>query len=172
MGISQANMNKQKDTPLTFKGREQAKKLANRLRDEDISVIYSSDLKRAKQTAEEINKFHNVKINFDKRLRDMLHNENLEEFIKKLKSVFKDIEKGNRNVLVVSHGSSCLTLLAITTGNRKKGGKIVREHSKNHKNACVSLVENKGDKYKIRYIGCIKHLREQITKINSVYQIN
>lgn len=39
-------------------GKEQARKLAERLKDEKIDIIHSSDLNRAKQTAEEISKFH------------------------------------------------------------------------------------------------------------------
>ncbi|MEJ2267962.1 MAG: histidine phosphatase family protein [Nanoarchaeota archaeon] len=43
---------------LTKKGIEQAKKLANRLKDEKLDVIFSSDLDRASDTAKEIAKFH------------------------------------------------------------------------------------------------------------------
>ena len=39
-------------------GKEQAKKLALRLKNEKIDAIYSSDLKRASDTAREIAKFH------------------------------------------------------------------------------------------------------------------
>lgn len=115
-------------------------------------------MKRAKQTAEEINKFHDVKIIFDPRLRDMLDDEDLENFIKKCERSFKDIENENKNVLVVAHGSSVLTLLAITTGSREEGGKIVREHSSKYGNTYVSLVEKEGNKYNIKLIGCKNHL--------------
>ncbi len=40
-----------KDIPLTDKGKEQARKLARRLLNEDIQMIYTSDLKRAVETA-------------------------------------------------------------------------------------------------------------------------
>jgi len=43
---------------LTEKGKIQAKKLAHRLRSEDIVAIYSSDLARASDTANEIHKEH------------------------------------------------------------------------------------------------------------------
>ena len=43
---------------LTKEGIQQAKKLALRLKDEKIDKIYSSDLKRAKDTAKEIIKYH------------------------------------------------------------------------------------------------------------------
>lgn len=156
--ISQGNKDKWTDTPLSLKGKEQARKLANRLKNEKFSLIYSSDLKRAKQTVEEINKFHNLKIKFDKRLRDMLNNEDKRDFVNKIKSCLKDIEKEKGNVLVVAHGSSSLTLLAVTTGSKEKGTQIVREHSSKYRNTCVSLVEKKGKEYQIKYIGCTRHL--------------
>lgn len=156
--ISQGNRDRWEDTSLTRKGKEQAKKVAERLMREKIDLIYSSDLKRAKETAEIINKFHNVRIKFDKRLRDMLNDENLEEFIKRCQGSFKDIEKENKNVLVIGHGSSVLTLLAISTGDRKKGGDIVRKHFKTYGNTCVSVIERCKGKYRIKLVGCRKHL--------------
>lgn len=48
------------DSPLTEKGIWQAQVLANRLHDEGISVIYSSDLPRAIATADEIRKLLNL----------------------------------------------------------------------------------------------------------------
>ena len=157
-GISQGNKDKWTDTPLSQKGKEQAKKVAERLKKEDIKVIYSSDLKRAKETAQEINKFHNVKIKLDKRLRDMLNGEDLEAFIKKCQDFLNDIKKEDINALVVAHGSTCLTLLAITTGSRKEGGKLVRKHSGKYDNTSISVLEKEGNKYNIKTLGCIKHL--------------
>ncbi len=43
---------------LSEEGIEQAKKVADRLKDEEIDYIFSSDSDRAKHTAEEITKFH------------------------------------------------------------------------------------------------------------------
>jgi len=58
------------DVELGDKGLEQAKNVAKRLKDKKIDVIYSSDLKRASRTAEEIVKFHDCEIILDKRLRE------------------------------------------------------------------------------------------------------
>ena len=58
------------DCELSDKGFEQANKVAERLKDEKIDVIYSSDLKRASRTAEEIAKFHDCELILDKRLRE------------------------------------------------------------------------------------------------------
>ena len=51
-------------------GLRQAEKVAERLKEEKIDVIYSSDLKRASRTAEEIVKFHDCELIFDERLRE------------------------------------------------------------------------------------------------------
>ncbi|MCK4650145.1 histidine phosphatase family protein [Candidatus Pacearchaeota archaeon] len=47
-----------------------SRKIAERLKNKDIRIIYTSDLKRAKETAEIIAKHHNLQIKIDKRLRD------------------------------------------------------------------------------------------------------
>lgn len=53
-------------------GKEQAGKLANRLKDEKIDLIVSSDLARASDTAKEVAKFHDgIKIVLDERLREL-----------------------------------------------------------------------------------------------------
>lgn len=58
------------DVELSDLGRRQALRVADRLRDEEIDAIYSSDLSRARVTAEEIAKFHNLPVNTDADLRE------------------------------------------------------------------------------------------------------
>ncbi len=55
---------------LTELGRDQARNVALELKDEDIAVIFSSDLRRAVHTAREIAKYHKVPINHVKELRE------------------------------------------------------------------------------------------------------
>lgn len=57
---------------LTKEGLEQAKKLAIRLKNENIDAIFSSDLKRCKDTTGEIAKFHNVPVYYTHQLRERL----------------------------------------------------------------------------------------------------
>ena len=65
--ITQGHLNSQ----LNDKGKEQAKSVALRLKDEKIDVCYSSDLDRCMNTAKEIVKFHpTVKIIPTKELRE------------------------------------------------------------------------------------------------------
>ncbi len=56
---------------LTSNGKSQIKKLAKRLKDEDIAHIYSSDLKRAVDTAKEIAQYHpGVPLDFREDIRE------------------------------------------------------------------------------------------------------
>ena len=55
---------------LTELGIAQAKKTANFLKDKNIECIYSSNLKRAFQTAQELSKLINIDIKIDENLRE------------------------------------------------------------------------------------------------------
>ncbi len=59
------------DVPLNLGGIEQAEKLALSLKDESIDRIYSSDLARAKTTAEKIAAYHSIDVNVRNDLREM-----------------------------------------------------------------------------------------------------
>ena len=62
----------QTDIPISKKGLQQSKMLAKRLKNESIDVIYTSRLKRAIRTAQEIKKFHkNVRLIKEKGLNEM-----------------------------------------------------------------------------------------------------
>jgi broad specificity phosphatase PhoE len=58
------------NNPLTEKGEQQIKKSAKELRDKSIDMIFSSDLLRARETAEIVGKELNIKPKLDKRLRE------------------------------------------------------------------------------------------------------
>ncbi len=59
------------DSPLTLEGKVKAKELGIRLKDEGIEVIYSSDQKRAMDSAKIINEALALDIIADKRLREV-----------------------------------------------------------------------------------------------------
>lgn len=152
------NQGQKIDTSLSDLGKKQANQVAQRLKEEKIDLIYSSDLKRAKETAEQINKFHKLKIIYDERLREKDHpEESIETFVARLLSFFNEIKNINKNILVVAHGGTNLSLLAISTGDREKGGKIVRRYRQ--ANTSVSIIEKEGKHYKIHLINCIKHFK-------------
>jgi isoleucyl-tRNA synthetase len=90
--------------PLTKKGRDQIKKVAKKLKKEKIDLIFSSDLKRTKETAEILAKELGAKIIFDKRLRDIqfgiFEGKTLKEyrsFWKSYEERFKKAPKGGEN---------------------------------------------------------------------------
>jgi len=55
---------------LTDNGKVQAQKLALRLKEEKIDEIFSSDLQRAKDTTEEIAKYHDVPVHYMPEIRE------------------------------------------------------------------------------------------------------
>ncbi|MCM1324679.1 MAG: histidine phosphatase family protein [Acetobacter sp.] len=59
------------DTPLNKKGIEQARAAGEKLAGENIETIYSSDLKRAKKTAEFVSAALDLPLHYTKRLREM-----------------------------------------------------------------------------------------------------
>ena len=59
------------DSPLTIEGKEKAKELGERLRGEGIELIYSSDQKRAMDSAKLINEALNLEIRSRRTLREV-----------------------------------------------------------------------------------------------------
>lgn len=119
------------DIPLNETGLAQAREVADKLKNVDIDVIYSSPLKRARVTADTINKYHGVEVIEDDRLKElnvgnrqgvvlkdcpeeMLADffkdpkkygaESYEELCARVESIYKTLENDSRNILIVSHG--------------------------------------------------------------------
>lgn len=59
------------DTPLTEKGINQGRELAEKLKNENVLAIYSSTSERAYDTATFINQYHNLNIELSKGLKEM-----------------------------------------------------------------------------------------------------
>lgn len=134
-GRAQGNSN----IPLDQDGFSDARKLAERLAIENWDLIYSSDLLRAKQTAETIGKsIENIEIHLDPRLREVsggqIEGTTEEERISKWGNDWRELDLGiesaesvkaralpfieeitykypNKNILIVSHGSFIKHLL-------------------------------------------------------------
>ncbi|MEK6895821.1 MAG: histidine phosphatase family protein [Nanoarchaeota archaeon] len=167
-GIRQGSEDNWTDTQLSEKGINQVKKLAERLKDEKFDKIYSSNLKRAIQTAEEINKYHDKKIIIDKRLADALNKETSKDIIKKCKSFLKNILKEDKTILIIAHGSINLTIMALlTTKNKEEGGKFVKETSQH--NTAVNIIEKENGEFKLKLINDISH-RDDKVDINSKWE--
>ena len=58
------------DIPLNELGREQARTLAEELKDVELDAIYASDLSRARETADAVAATHGLEIRLDPRLRE------------------------------------------------------------------------------------------------------
>ena len=114
-----------RDVPLNSTGRKMARLLADRLREVEISAIYSSDLSRAWQTAEPIAVLKELSIVQDSRLREgrSISQETIgeypvlafnkeweieEEVLERMREVLSEIAtmEIGRKVLVISHAKA------------------------------------------------------------------
>jgi len=123
--IEQGDLN----TSLNKKGIQDAEKLAEELKDFKFDYIFSSPLNRAHQTAEILNRFHNLNIIIDERLKEVSRGilqgkpkslkqssnfhkdphkykgEDKIDIKSRVQSFLKSIEKlKGKNILIVSHG--------------------------------------------------------------------
>ena len=110
------------DSSLTKKGIKQAEALGRKLKKEKISKIYTSNLMRAKQTAQIISKINNTSnIKYleglneypGKHLRQRwrwFFNKRLKELKKLIKEISKEKEK-DKTILIVAHGITNRILL-------------------------------------------------------------
>jgi broad specificity phosphatase PhoE len=160
--IHQGNGDEWKNTPLSNTGKTQARKIAEKLKNENFDKIYSSSLKRAKQTAEIINKFHNKKIIFDERIKEhQNYMEGKDQFVERVNNFFEDIKKENKNILIVSHGGVIMTFLAISTGNRETGGRLYRRNCIGTGNTSMSVLEKIKEDFKITELNYMSHLSKR-----------
>jgi broad specificity phosphatase PhoE len=164
-------------------GKEQTRKLAERLKDEKIDLILSSDLDRAKHTAEEIAKFHpKTLIELRKELRErnwgefqgkvkheienwaekefsLNHPESIETFeklSKRIKKLIKYLEKNysKKTILLVGHG-----LINSVFINLLLCEEANKEKRTNNTSLTIFEFDEKG-KYELKLFNCTKHLEE------------
>lgn len=164
-------------------GKEQAKKLANRLKDEKIDVIISSDLDRAKRTAEEIAKFHpEAKIEIKEELRErhwgeyqgknkadignwdekelsLSHPKSVESFkslSKRVMKLIRHIEKNysNKTILLSGHGLINSVIINLLLEEE------VHKNNLTHNTSVTILEFDDSGEYLLKLFNCTKHLEE------------
>jgi len=164
---------------LSEAGKGQAEKLAERLKDEKIGLIVSSDLARAFDTAKIVAKFHSdIDLTLDKRLRERFLGElqgktkkevglpdgiHLMDFIKKgdfesdekifarARDLIKDIlENSEKDILLVGHEGICGYIVGILLNkNDEELKKVI-----GLENTSVSIFED-GE---MKLLNCTEHL--------------
>ena len=179
-------MQGQKEYPLSPLGKEQAKKLALRLKDEKIDFAYSSDLSRAVDTAKEILKFHpGVKMVCLKELREKhkgayqgKHNSVLKEDIEKISIPYEEYDfKGGEKegsvrkrtldfyeTILKKHKGK--TVLVVTHGGPYVNLTLHfmdlprRDHKMcKLKHAAITIIDMDDESnHKITLLSCVKHL--------------
>lgn len=172
LGITQGHL----PGRLSKLGKEQAQKLALRLKDEKIDAIYSSDLARAADTTEMIARYHKgVPVYFVRELRERDHGlltgkkkdkmpqgvdykqEPLQDMQKRAKHVLDQAyaKHHNSTVLFVAHGAINNVMMTIILN---KPAEYAWEIPSQY-NTAVNIFEIREDgKHKIHLLNCKKHL--------------
>jgi len=164
----------QKDYELTKKGFEQAEKIGLRLKDESFEAIYSSDLKRAADTAKAISKQQKTKLILTEKLRernfgsfvdkqgsdldwnnipdDVETDESIKERILK---VLNKVQKNHTgNVALITHGGVVRGLINHFT-------QIPLNDIGRIRNTSLSIFELEDNNIKPIILNCTKHLNDE-----------
>jgi len=177
-----------KDIELSEEGKEQAKKLALRLKDHNIELIFTSPSKRTLETSKEIKKFHpKAEIIIDNDLKELdfgiLEGLTDQEIQEKYKEIWEAREKDKFNYKIPKGESYAETevralrvlnkimktkkdavIVAHATINKlffkKLLKKSLKEISKNFfNNTSVSIFNIKDNNIFVEEFNCDKHLR-------------
>lgn len=180
------------DSPLTTKGQEQAESLAQRLKNEEFSHIYSSDLGRAVDTASAVATHTNHDVITDQRIReksfgalqgmtmaerdkaldthgdDLDSGECLTTFSQRVMHFFDDIADKHRGerVLVVTHGGVLSLFLRLCLGLPQDASRKFRLP-----NAAVNTVDNVDGEWIISMIGDTYHLDDVALDESYAYSV-
>jgi probable phosphoglycerate mutase len=165
---------------LDAEGLRQAQAVANRLSHERWTVIYASDLLRARQTAEIISEKLGIKtVAFDNRLREVyggqIEGTTMDERIHKWGANWRDLDLGIESAEdAMIRGSLCIEEIAARHPNEHilivSHGAIIR-HSLNKliaqfdrkellKNTSVTRIIKTNDAWSCELFNCVNHLPE------------
>ena len=160
-------LTKNKNSILTKRGKRQAEYLGKKLKKLKISKIYTSDLSRARQTAEIISKIIKVPVKksieelneYDKKhLRSklkMLFSNRLKKLKHFLKKISKDKEK-NKTILIIGHGITNRIILGFLLQiPLKKQLLFFKQH-----NTGINILEwnNKFKNWRLEIMNDVSHL--------------
>jgi broad specificity phosphatase PhoE len=173
------------DIPLNRKGLEQARKVAARLKTEPVDIIYSSSMKRARQTTEAIAKFHKVPIRYSNLIRERKFGklggmpneeyrrirekegiefhlfrppggENYMDLQKRVKKFLAMIRKKHSSQTVVVVSHGGIIRTIITILTKRP---LANVHEIEQHNAAVNIIElQHGSEPKVRYLNSTEHL--------------
>lgn len=169
---------------LSVKGIDQAKQLALRLKNEKLTIIYSSDLERAACTAREIAKFHpDIPVEFVQDLRERFlgawqgenmkllgfsgntgilehapaDGETMEELYSRADNFINLLLSKHQKdtILCVGHDGICKAMVGVFTGKTPAEIKTIE----NLHNTAVSVFEiDDANTCRIEVFNCVKHL--------------
>ena len=165
------------DPVLTLQGHAQAKRLAGRLAGLPVDRVWSSTLRRARQTADSVAAVHGLDVLSDPRLREVRTHwdegtpasqlvrgsypfpEPEEEVFARMREAIGDVVAGlgppierRRRAVVVSHSAAILLYIAHTLGLTWNGLRIFPQFTS------ISVVVVRGDRTVVQSVADVSHL--------------
>ena len=147
---------------LTKKGKAQVNSLAKRLDKLKITKIYSSDLRRCKETAEIIKKTLKLPIKYEKALREVprIVKEQPKKHkgeIKIIRNFWNKIDKSRGNILLVSSGIVNRILISFSLNIDSS-----KAHFMQHPTGLTRMEKVKTNRYRIWHINDTSHLPNKL----------
>ncbi|MDP3986670.1 MAG: histidine phosphatase family protein [Nanoarchaeota archaeon] len=170
-GISQSSNIDWHDTQLSRRGKDQAKHLGRKLKDRKIDLIYVSDLKRARQTAEILSGIIGVPVKEEfegfreypgKMLRSrlsVLFNRRLKKLRRFLKELSEERDK-NKTVLIVAHGITNRIILGHLLELPMKKQLLYFQQD----NSCINIIEWSSEygNWRLDLMNDVSHLPDKL----------
>lgn len=161
-------------------GKEQALRLAKRLKNEKIDLIVSSDLDRAFDTAKTVGEFHDAPLKSSEKLRERnlgvlqgkrfepkgetgrfpeedfdKYGESKNDMIIRSAKIINEIRGASKNdVLIVAHNGINKALIGILSGMEFED----IWNMENQGNTAITIFEEENGEMKLRLLNCVDHL--------------
>ncbi|MCA9487184.1 MAG: histidine phosphatase family protein [Candidatus Woesearchaeota archaeon] len=178
------------DSPLTEEGIDQAKKIAQRLKEYSFDEIFSSDLQRVLHTSEEVRSFHpKIPHHIDPRLRELDRGvrsgeireehekgwvcnkdpnsrfdegESVYDQVERVRDFVSDlIQRKSENILIISHGGTMKALLSVLLNLDP----VTCSETYKTGNCCLYILNLADDgSCSVELANCQKHLEEELPK--------
>lgn len=130
---SGTTMSTPNDPPLSEAGRQRAEALKERLKDEKVAYIFSTQTRRTLATAEPLHELYGLRMN------PYNHRDTLDKFVARVKS----LPKGN--VLIVGHSNTVDDVVNAMMGEKVIPGDLSEAEYDN-----LFIITRKGKKYSFR----------------------
>ncbi|MGK0209273.1 MAG: alpha-ribazole phosphatase [Patescibacteria group bacterium] len=157
------------DTVLSKRGISQARLLGERLSEESIDAVYSSDYHRSRQTAEAVVVHHSTELEIEPLFGEKHNGETYDEFSGRIREALTKVmdKHDGQTVLLVAHGHTNREIM------KQLGLEQLGNHVKwiSQGNTCVNIFVKKYDGFQPIMVNSLSHLEEESMAVELYRQV-